>query len=162
MKYQSYKSLYKQNFTIPVKFLDDFNVDVGKVGVLFFLFLVNSFLLGLLALGGKTFFFIPRPLLAFALTVIQLLFLMRVPTAGKPLIYWIIYVAYFSIFVPKMTYAFKPLKLNKKVKEDWLVKYRSVVSKDNKIYFTDAPLLGTVDKFDGLSLHTYGATRISF
>lgn len=162
MKYQSYKSLYKQNFTIPVKFLDDFNVDVGKVGVFFSLFVFNSILFGIVALGGKTLFFIPRPILAFALTVIQLLLLMRVPTAGKPLIYWIIYVVYFSFFVPKRTYAFRPLKLKSKVKEEWKATFRSVTAKDNQIYFTDAPLIGEVEKFDGLSLQSNGATRIKF
>lgn len=162
MKYQSYKELYKQNFTIPVKFLDDFNIDFGKVVVFFVLMVINSILFGILALGGKSVLFIPRPILAFALTCIEMLLLIRVPTAGKPLIVWLFYVVYFSFFVPKETRAFKPVKLQKKIKEDWSASFRSVTAADNQIFFNDIPLLGQVEKFDGLSLQTHGATRLKF
>lgn len=162
MKYQSYKSLYRQKFTIPINFLDDFNIDVGKVAVFFFLFLVNSIFLGLIALGGKSILFVPRPIIALILTIVQYIVLLRVPTAGKPLILWVLYVFYFTFFVKKQTYAFRPFKLKNKVKEDWTASFRSVVVNDKKIHFTDVPLNGEVEKFDGLSLQTHGATRIKF
>lgn len=162
MRYQSYKALYKQNFTIPVRFLDNFNIDVGKVAVFFVLMVVNSLFIGILALGGKTLLFIPRPLIAFALTALQMLVLMRVPTAGKPLILWIFYVLYFMFFVNKVTRSFKPIKLKKKVIESWKASFRSVTATENEIFYNEVPLIGQVEKFDGLSLQTHGATKIKF
>ncbi len=162
MKYTSYKALYKQNFTIPVRLLDDFNIDFGKVLVFFVLVLINGIVLALLSLGGKTILFIPRPLILIVVTAIQMLLLMRVPTAGKPLIVWLFYVFYFAFFITKETRAFRPVKLKKKIKENWQASFRAVIAKRKEIFFTDVPLIGEVENFEGLSLTTHGATRLTF
>lgn len=162
-RYQSYKLLYKQDFSIPIPYLDDFNINFGKVLTFIFLFIINSIILGLLTLGGTKFLFVPRPIVSFILTSLQMAFLMKVPTAGKPLILWVVYVCYFLLFVPKATRAFRKIKLIKRWRETWMASFRPVIATSGReVEYAVMPVMGEVKKFEGLTFQTQGATRFVF
>lgn len=155
MRYQSYKGLYKQDFTLPIKFLDDIDINFGSVMVFPILFLFNTLVTFLLSLGGMIPFVISRFWVILILTCLEMYALLKVPTAGKPLIVWLFYVPYFIFRVPKTTRAFVPVKLQKTWKPIWKIPFRPVTErKEGETEYAILPLQGQAKKFAGLTFKT--------
>lgn len=119
--------------------------------------------MAILSFNSSMFLFVPRWAASLIVTSIMVFLLSRIPTAGKPLYVWIIYVPMFLLFRPKVTRAFQPVKVKKRWRENWTTAFRAVIAKsDKEVSYTMLPLQGRVRKFEGLTFRTWGATRFIF
>jgi hypothetical protein len=161
--YQSYRKLYKQRFTIPLgpaaRFVGNVPVDFGHIITYVIIVLINASIYAVF-LGDRIFFGVGRVIWSMIFSVPITYYLFKLDTVNQPLHLFLIEFVKFP-FRKHWSTAFIPFDKPKTVKLSRDVSYRPMISDGSETGFLTLPVVGKVDKIEGLHLKAMGATKIA-